>query len=186
PDQGLKYALPMGGGAHRGLARPGDKLVRRDTNFALSRLGGGQAADFWDVPPDYQNLLIARYRELADREVRLGRHRRAAYIYAELLGDLNAAATALMAGHHWREAAILYKQRLERPWDAARCLEKGGLWVEAIALYEELQAFEQAGDLYTKLEQLQSAAAQYRRAVERARASGDFIVAARLLDEKLA
>jgi tetratricopeptide (TPR) repeat protein len=185
PDQGLKYALPMGGGAHRGRGAPGDRLVRRETNFDLGRLGGGQAADFWDVPADYQNQLIARYRELADREVRLGRHRRAAYIYAELLGDLNAAATALMAGHHWREAALLYKQRLSRPWDAARCLEQGGLWAEAIALYEELQAFEQAGDLHKKLEQPDDAAVMYRRAVERARASGDFLVAARLLDEKL-
>ncbi len=185
PDRGLRYALPMGGGAHRGLAPPGDRLARRDVNFDLGRLGGGGPADFWDVPPDYHSQLVARYRRLADREVRLGRHRRAAYIYAELLGDLTAAATALMAGGHWREAAVLYKQRLNRPWEAARCLEQGGLWAEAIVLYEELEAFENAGDLSIKLAQTDSASVMYRRAVARSRASGDFLQAARLLDEKL-
>jgi hypothetical protein len=185
PDQGLRFALPMAGKAHRGLAPPSDRLGRRDVSFNLNRLGGGEPADFWDVQEQQRNRLIARYRELADREVRLGRHRRAAYIYAELLGDFVAAATALSAGGHWREAAILYRDKLQRPWDAARCLERGGLWAEAVALYEEFQAFEKAGDLYARLEQPEDAAAMYTRAVVRHRAFGDFVAAARLLDEKL-
>jgi hypothetical protein len=185
PDQGLRFALPMGGKAHRGLAPPSDKLGRRDVSFNLNRLGGGQPADFWDVQEQQRNRLIARYRELADREVRLGRHRRAAYIYAELLGDFVAAATALSAGGHWREAAILYRDKLQRPWDAARCLESGGLWAEAVALYEEFQAFEKAGDLYARLEQREEAAAMYDKAVVRHRAFDDFLAAARVLDEKL-
>ena len=185
PDQGLRFAMPMAGKAHRGLAPPSDRLGSRDVSFDLGRLGGGGPADFWEVPADYHHHLVARYRELADREVRLGRHRRAAYIYAELLGDFTAAATALAAGGHWREAAVLYREKLQQPGEAARCLERGGLWAEAVALYEELKEFEKAGDLCTRLEQFEEAAALYSQAVARHRACGDFLAAARLLDDKL-
>lgn len=186
PDQGLRYALPFGGASHRGIAPPGDQLGRRDVNFDLGRVGsGGRPADFWDVPSDCQNRLMDRYRQLADREMRLGRHRRAAYICAELLNDLAAAATALMAGGHCREAAVLYRERLNRPWEAARCLEQGGLWAEAVVLYEELKAYEKAGDLYAQLEQNENAVGMYRKAVTGHRAGGDFLAAARLLEEKL-
>jgi tetratricopeptide (TPR) repeat protein len=186
PDQGLRYALPMGGsGAHRGVSTPGDRLTHRDVNFNLGRLGGGAAADFWDLPPDYHTRLVARYRELADREIRLGRHRRAAYIFAELLGDLPAAARTLMAGGHFREAAVLYRDRLNQPAEAARCLEQGGLWAEAIALYEELRAHEKAGDLYAKLDQHDNAREQYQQATVLHRAGGSFLEAARVLEQKL-
>jgi len=184
PDEGLRYALPFGGDPHRGLAPPGDKLAPRPTDFNLSRLGGGPA-DFWDLSQDYQRRLMARYRELADREMRLGRHRRAAYIFAELLRDFAGAAGALVAGRHWREAAVLYRERLNRPLEAARCLEQGGLWTEAAALYEEIGEFERAGDVYRQLDQPDPAAELYRRAVEKQRFAGDHLGAARLLDEKL-
>ena len=85
--------------------------------------------------------LRAKYMELAGREMRLGRYRRAAYIYAHLLGDLTNAAAALIAGKHWREAAVLYRDRLKRPEMAAKCLEQGGLWAEAIEFYEQLERF---------------------------------------------
>ena len=44
------------------------------------------------MSPSYHQELAARYRELANRELGLGRFRRAAYIYAHLLGDYVAAA----------------------------------------------------------------------------------------------
>jgi len=185
PDRGLRFALPMGGDAHRGLGTPGGQLTEHDTNFQLGGLGGGQAADYWDVASDYQYQLTARYRELANREVQLGRHRRAAYIFAELLGDLDAAAGALTDGCHWREAAVLYKKRLDRPLDAARCLEQGGLWTEAIGLYDELGEHEQAGDIHTRLAQVDQAHLQYRKAVDLRRADDDLLSAARLLEHKL-
>lgn len=185
PDQGLRYALPLGGDAHRGLAPPGNQLPERNTDFDLGRLGGGQAADFWDVSSDYQFQLAARYRELANREIHLGRHRRAAYIFAELLSDYASAARALEAGRHWREAAVLYRDRLKQPRDAARCLEQGGLWMEAIDAYEDLGEYEKAGDLYVSLGQKQNANTQYQRALDMHRANGDFLSSARLLEAKL-
>lgn len=184
PDRGLRFALPMGGDAHRGIANPTSHLSERNVEFNLSGAGGG-AADFWDIGNQYQYKLIARYRELANREIHLGRHRRAAYIFAELLGDPDAAANALVGGQHWREAATVYRKQLDRPLDAARCYEQGGLWIEAITLYEELKEFEMAGDLHAKLDQKDSAAGQYLKAVEQFRSRKDYISAARLLLSKL-
>ena len=71
-------------------------------------MGGGGPVDFWMMSPEYSQRLATIYRELANREISLGRHRRAAYILAELLGDLSAAAATLADGGHFREAAVLY------------------------------------------------------------------------------
>jgi tetratricopeptide (TPR) repeat protein len=187
PEEGLRFALPMGdGGAHRGLAEPSDRLMPRNVDFNLNQLGGGRPADFWNLPPPYRQQLLARYRELANREIALGRHRRAAYIFATLLGDLKSAAATLADGGHWREAAVLYDQRLGQPLEAARCLRQGGLWAEAIALYERLGQHEIVGDLHQQLEQPQEAAAAWGRAVEAHLAADDRLAAAKILELKLA
>ena len=185
PDEGLRYALPFGGAAHRGLAKPGDRLTRRDVNFNLHGLGGGTPADVWEMPDDYRRHLANMYRQSAQREVGLGRYRRAAYIYAELLGDYHAAANVLVQGRHYREAAVLYKEHLHIPREAARCLEKGGLLAEAIVIYLELGEFETAGDLHTKLGNANAASAAYREAVTKYRDANDLLRAAGVLDEKL-
>jgi len=187
PDAGLKYAIPFGGGGGlpRGLSTPGARLTARDVNFNLSRLGGGGAADYWDVPSDVMARISAKYRALAEREIRLGRHRRAAYIFAELLNDLPAAAATLENGGHHREASVLYRDRLHRLPDAARCLEHAGLFEDAVEIREQLHQFEWIGDLRTKLDQPDLAEAAYRRAVEQSRAQGNYLDAARVLDQKL-
>jgi len=188
PDRGLRFAPPFGkglGDAHRGIAPPSARLAERDTDFNLGRLGGGAAADFWHIEAEYRYQLAVQYRELANRELRLGRYRRAAYIFAELLGDLEAAASALSTGRHWREAAVLYRDRLNRPAAAAQCLEQGGLLEEAIALWESQGQHERAGDLWGKLQQHDRAAEDYRKAVAGLRARNDLVSAARVLDEKL-
>ena len=46
--------------------------------------------------------LRNKNREVANRELSLGRHRRAAYIFAHLLGDMHTAAAALGAGANRR------------------------------------------------------------------------------------
>jgi tetratricopeptide (TPR) repeat protein len=187
PDEGLKFAIPFSsGGEHRGVAPPGGSLGLRDVNFSLNRLGGGGPADVWNLSPQYQLQLTQRYRELANRELQLGRHRRAAYIFAELLGDFDAAASALQAGEHWREAAVLYRDRLNRPRQAAECLERGGLLHEAITLFEPLREFEKIGDLYLRLEQKEDAVAAWRKAAGQYEGSRDYFKAAKILEEKIA
>ncbi|MCA8996099.1 MAG: hypothetical protein KDA80_03920, partial [Planctomycetaceae bacterium] len=182
-----QYAIPIGGGdgPSRPVA-PTGQLQRRPADFSLGRLfGGGGATDYWDIPADLQFQLLQRYRELAEREVRLGRYRRAAYIYGELLNDLNSAASTLVKGGHYREAAVLYRDRLHRPLEAAQCLEQGGLLHEAIAIYETLERYETVGDLYSELEEDELAEEAYRKHVEACKQRGDFLAATKALDEKL-
>lgn len=186
PDEGLRFALPMGGGESRGIAPPSDRLGRRDVDFRLGGLGGGGPADVWNMPFDLQRQLTQRYRELAAREIALGRHRRAAYIFAELLNDLPTAAVTLEDGRHYREAAALYDGKLKRPLEAARCLRRGGLRTEAIALYDRLGEHELVGDLYAELEQSDDAQAAWRRAVAVKLKADDVLAAATLLEAKLA
>lgn len=185
PDEGLKYALPLAD-AFRGLGDGGATLPPRDVNFSLKRLGGGSPASLWDLPYEYRQQLNARYRELANREIRLGRHRRAAYIFGELLGDFSAAAATLADGGHYQEAAVLYEERLNNLRFAAKCLERGGLWAEAIERYERLKDFEHIGQLYRRLEQPEKAAAAFRRAVEIRLAANDYCGAAELTENELA
>jgi tetratricopeptide (TPR) repeat protein len=185
PDEGLRYALPLGQDNHRGVGEAGGRLVDRDVNFSLKRLWGGGPADNWDLPHEYRQQLFARYRELANREIRLGRHRRAAYIFGELLGDFSSAAATLADGGHFQEAAVLYEEKLRNPREAARCLERGGLWAEAIERYEKLTEFEHIGQLYKRLEQPEKAEAAFRRAVAIRLEARDYCGAAELTEQQL-
>ncbi len=185
PDEGLRYALPLAGDPARGLARPGGRLGPRNINFNLSRFNQSRPADPWHLSYEMQEKLRTNYRRLATRELQLGRHRRAAYVFAQLLGDYSSAANALKQGHHFREAAVLYRERLGQKLAAADCLCEGGLIIEAIPLYEELGLFESAGDLYTQLTQTAQAAACYRKAVAQLAARDDYLKAAALLETKL-
>jgi hypothetical protein len=185
PDEALRYAIPFGGDAHRGRAPAGGELQQRSTDFDLRSLQKSQAADFWNIPPDVQAQLTAHYRRLALRELQLGRHRRAAYIYAQLLGDLTNAVNALKQGRFFREAAVIYRDRLNQPLEAARCLAEGGLWREAAEAYEKQSAYEAAGDLWQKLEETEQARSAYRQAIDVRNQHGDILSVARLLHEKL-
>lgn len=186
PDDGLAFALPLTGGAdHRGLASPSSYLPQREVNFNLGHIGSGGPADFWNLPFNYQQALQQKYRELANREISLGRYRRAAYILAELLGDLSAAAATLRDGGHYREAAVLFEKKLNQPLAAAQCLQRGGLLAEAIVIYERLEAWETIAEIHGELQQLELAAAAWHRAVVKLLAGGDRLGAAKILEEKL-
>ena len=186
PDEGLKYALPIGGDSlHRGIAPPSNRLGSRNVDFKMSSLGGGRATDYWDVPHQIQYDLNRKYRELAEREIRLNRHRRAAYIYANLLGETSSAARALEQGNFWREAAILYRDKLSSIHDAARCFERGGYWSEAIAAYTDLNQHEKVGDIYDQLQQHEKAKSAFQEALSAKVQANDFVDASRVAQEKL-
>ena len=185
PEEGLRHAIPLAALANRGVAPPGSRLGQRPLDFALSRLGGGRAADVWNIPDEIRSSLAQRYRAMAMRELKLGRHRRAACIYAELLGDLSAAADALRQGHHFQEAAVLYRERLRNPIAAAGCLAEAGLLIEAIELYEQHHRWLDAADLYARLGDSAAAAAAVRKEVRVKLDAGDAVVAAQLLERRL-
>jgi len=185
PDDGLRYAIPLAGPTHRGVAPPSDSLVRRLVDFCLAGLAGGRPVDGWEVHEDYYARLRQRYTEAAEREMGLGRYRRAAYVYAHLLGDYRNAALALRTGRHFREAAALYQKYLHSPRNAAECLEEGGLLTEAIALYEGLEEHEKVGELYLRIDNPQAARAAFRREVDKRCARAELVSAARLLEQRL-
>ncbi len=186
PDTALRYALPLSNmNPGRGRAKPTGRLRGHGTDFSLNRLGGGMPSDPWHLPWDVHQRLRTLYTESASREIRLGRHRRAAYIFAELLGDLDGAANCLKQGGHYREAAVLYRDRLHRPLQAAECLKQGGLFTEAINLYREQNMFSEVGDLWQRLNRPEEANAAYRDAVDAALRAYDRLAAASLLEHKL-
>ena len=185
PDEGLNYALPIAGDQHRGQAPPSTKLRKRDPDFDLNRLGGGGKAALWVLNSQNQFELSQQYRVAANRELAQGRHRRAAYIYSELLKDHRAAANVLRQGGYHREASVLYMKQLADKLEAARCLREGGYLAEAIPIYEQKKHFETAAELYQQLGEENESQRCYRLAVSRSLAHGKTIHAATLLDQQL-
>ncbi|MFT5469266.1 MAG: tetratricopeptide (TPR) repeat protein [Verrucomicrobiales bacterium] len=186
PDEGLRFALPIGGAdGGRGLADPGANLDRHDVDFRLGELGGGRPISPWIL--DHQQLarLQKSYREAANRELNLGRYRRAAYIFGQLLADFDSAANALEQGGFFREAAALYQKHLGNDRAAAECLRKGGLFEEAVRVYESFEDFETVGDLYAELDRDADAKAAWERAVDQHLASNQPLPAQQLLETKL-
>ncbi len=184
PDEGLKYALPMSDVQGRGVANPTSRLTSRNVDFRLGSSGGGPT-DSWAIDAALQAQLMASYRENAAREIRLERFRRAAYIYASLLGDHQAAANALEQGRFFHEAAAVYRDKLKRPADAARCFERGGLLQDAIEIYADLKQHIKVGELYERLEQPDEARAAFQLAVDERLLQNDRLGAADLLQQRL-
>lgn len=184
PERGLRHAIPLGDRAHRGIAKPSGQLGDRPPEFDATRLGGGPA-DGWNVPDNLRQVLQLRYREMADREQRLGRHRRAAYIYAELLGDFVSAAAALKAGKAFREAALIHETYLGNPRQAAECLAEGGLLAEALERFEKLGLWMEVADLHEKLGNAVAARWAYERVIAERLAQRDVPGAATLIEERL-
>ncbi|SNR82445.1 MULTISPECIES: hypothetical protein [Hymenobacter] len=185
-EEALKYAIPLDGPyLNRGVASPSTALQRHGTNFDPTRLGGGSRVDGWNLGlHEYQ--LRANYQRAATQEAEAGNYKKAAYIYAHLLGDYHSAARVLEQGVYYREAAILYKDHLKDLPAAAECLERGNLLLEAVEVYEQLRRPEKAGDLYQQLRQPARAAQRYEQAATIFRDNGDYLETARVLEQKLA
>lgn len=186
PDEGLKYALPMGGDDNgRGMASPTDRLLENRPDFNLGDLRQSGRADFWDMPWEHQAKLIQTYRELAQREQRLGRYRRAAYIYASLLGDMSSAAKALEEGRLFHDAAGVYLEHLKDPVKAAECLRRGGFWEDAVQIYRHRERWMDAANLYSEIGELDNAREMYHREIKDCQRRREFSTAGELADRQL-
>ncbi|MFM7071148.1 MAG: hypothetical protein ACKO38_05055 [Planctomycetota bacterium] len=186
PDQGLDYAIPLTpDSSGRGVAPPSDRLSDWKLEDRSSGATADGPADRWVIHEDARRQLDAKYRELARREVSLRRYRRAAKLYATLLGDWDAAARTLETGGHFREAGEILRDRLNRPADAARCFRLGGLFEESLAVWRQLKQHVEAGDMLRTLDREAEAVVEYRLAVEQLCVQGNPTAAADLLLEKL-
>lgn len=185
PDEALRHALPLAGPPGRGLAPPSANLGERVPDFNLRNLGGGRPADSWNVNYELQRQLRENYVRLAERERQLGRFRRAAYIYAELLGDLASAALVLKEGHHWSEAALVYRDHLHKAIEAARCFVEARMPAEAVAIFEKERAWEELGELHRKLGDPAAAGTAFRKWVDELLAARQPLKAAEVLVDRL-
>ena len=186
PDAGLRFAPPLSSRGTRGRSDvPSDALLERDTDFSLGALGGGKAFSPWQIDIALYEKLRREYREAANRELRLQRFRRAAYIFANLLEDYAAAADALAQGRHFREAALLYRDHLNHPVKAAECFWEAGDFDSAEPLFAERGKFERLGELYAKIGRDGASRAAYRKAADYALQMNDFIKASRILVDHL-
>ncbi len=185
-EEALRYSIPLDDQYEgRGKAPPSGRLFRWDKiDFNLGNLGGGQPRDGWDLGNRFFDLR-KRYLEAAQRMIQEGKFRKAAYIYAHLLGDFTSAANVLVQGKHFREAAELYEKHLKDLPAAAKCLEDGGLLLEAIEIYRKLGKEEKMGDLYHTLKMEEEAMKCYWDCAYRALDNDDFLEAARILDVKM-
>ncbi len=186
PDEGLRYAFPIDGLDNgRGKAPTSNQLAPHDIDWTNTQSGAGQLSDRWQISKPNLVRLTAQYRQLAIRELQLGRFRRAAYIFSALLGDHASAAGALEQGGHYREAAAIYRDRLNRSADAARCLERAGLLDEAARLYEEIGELAKAAELHSRLDRPDQAIRLYRILVFGLISQHNFLAASRILHERL-
>jgi len=184
-DEALKYAIPLNSPyLDRGVAPQSGKLSRRTLDFNLRGLGGGGRVDGWDLG-EYRQLLYKKYEQSANEAIAAGNFKKAAYIYAHLLGNFYLAANVLQQGKLYREAAAIYTDHLNNKVMAAECLEKGGLLTEAIGLYIELDNPEKVGDLYSKLGHRDKALKYYDEKVNRLTAAKDYRQAAKITLDKI-
>lgn len=184
-DEALQYAIPLTSSyLNRGVAPPSGKLGRRPADFNLRNLGGGRAVDSWDLS-SYRQQLKKQYEDAANAAFQSGNFKKAAYVYAHLLGDFYSAANVLRQGKFYREAAAIYRDHIKSNQLAAECLERGGLLNEAIALYLEMGSLEKVGDLYTQMEQPDKAMSYYKTVVESHQRNKSYLHAAKVADEKM-
>ncbi len=184
-DLALKYAIPLNSPyLSRGTAPKSGKLRLNPFNFNFKSFGGDGAVDAWDLG-NYEWVLKRKYEEAATQAIEHGDYKKAAYIYAHLLGDLSRAAHTLKEGKFYREAASMYKDHVKNLTLAANCLESGGLLSDAIPLYIELENYEKAGDLYVQLDQPTQANKYYEETIAKSLVNKDYLNASRLAAIKL-
>ncbi len=149
-----------------GIGTPSTRLRQANVDFSLLGIGGGGAVDPWDLGA-YRQKLVARYRELASREIALGRHRRAAYIFAQLLGRLergrqNARRRPPLIAR--RPSSTNIDSKIYRPPHGAT--NRASIGRRRWSLYERLCEYETIGDLYRRLDDEEAARHSYLRATE--------------------
>ena len=164
-EEALKYSVPLDSPyENRGVASRSSGLFRKAIDFTLKNLGGGYKVDTFNID-NYYYTLRGKYLDAAEKEIESKNFRKAAYIYANLLGDFYSAGNVLEQGKFYREASILYKEHLKDFYRAGDCLEKAGLILEAIDIFKNLELFEKVAELYEKINLEKEAHFYYEKAI---------------------
>jgi tetratricopeptide (TPR) repeat protein len=171
-EDALRHALPLGDSANsRGATfDESPRLPNNDPRYSLDALvnePSEQGRGAWLGSRELIADLTREYRRAADKALRDGDYRRAAYIYGRLLRDYRSAANALLQGGLYRDAAVVFLVKLgDRP-AAAHAFEAAGEIDRAVHLYRDAGEHEAAGDLLAKIGQHDDALIEYRIAADR-------------------
>ena len=149
-EEALRRALPLSSFGPRGSSvATNAQLPINNLLYSLKKLfgaGTGRSA-VWTGGVDSWAQLESEYRKAAAQAAARGDHRRAAYIYAKLLGDVRAAANVLQQGGLFHDAAILFLRVLKDPRAAAAAFEAGGEFDAALDIYISLGNHLRAAEL---------------------------------------
>jgi hypothetical protein len=190
PARALRRAIPIVNPDEPSVPRRDYRLPWSDAIYRLADLlrrpGRGEAWGVRYAQPRAVRELADEYRKAAERAVRQGDFRRAAYIYGVLLADDRMAAKALGRGGLHHDAAVLYLNKLNDPAAAAMAFEAAGMVDRALAIHRQLGSHEAAGDLLRRLGDDSEAVVEYQKAAAAlvAGASNDHLRAGQLLLEK--
>jgi hypothetical protein len=164
-ENALRHALPLREDRPRGPAVAGDCLPAHNLLYSLSTIlgrGGSGPASYWMSSEELYRELNREYRKQAELATRRGDHRRAAFIYAMLLGDYRLAAGVLAQGGLHHDAALLYLNKAGDALAAAREFEAAGEIDRALKLYRQRGEHALAGDLFRRMGEEELALVEYR------------------------
>jgi tetratricopeptide (TPR) repeat protein len=178
PERALRRALPLSepGGPRGAGTAVGDQLPNHDLSYSLNKLlepaGRGTATGVWHGGHDLFTELTQEYRKAAEKAIRGGDHRRAAFIYGRLLRDYREAAHALLRGGLHHDAAVLLLAKLDDRREAARAFEAAGEFDRAVELYRQMGEHVEAGDLLRRIGEEDAALAEFFQAASRLATAG--------------
>lgn len=189
PSLALEFAPPLDPSARPGNAPEagGGWFTRSVAEYSSSllKMGGSGGRGARLVNDATWRDLQAEYRRAAAHAEKDGEWSRAAYIYAHLLKDYHAAATALRNGKFFRDAAHIYHHQLENIHKAAECYQEAGMYPEAIELYLQMELFGQAGDLYMLHGDTAAAAGCFEKGIDYDLKNENYFGAAQTIHDKL-
>lgn len=189
PDEALKYAIPLDeNNSSRGTDHAQLDVSKKWSDFSLfgdntnNRPAEGGSGI---IPMEHFDTLRQQYHSTADKLIKNGDHKKAAFIYIKLLKNYSLAAQTMKNGEHYAEAAAIYLKYLENKSMAAQCYEQGNMTLQAIDIYKDMGSEEKVGDLYMKINQEEEAFKYYERVVESQLKNNDYLRTSILLQTKM-
>ena len=185
PEEGLRYALPVGGDLSRGIAIPGTQLMARVVDF-FNRGGLGGPADVWDIGDRYRRQLTEKYSRPGEppgdrpgpaspRRVHL---RPVARRLARRSQNFSPTAATIAKRPSSTTSGSSGRSKRRNASNAAGCSPRPSSSTTG-------SGSTKLGDLYVQLSQPDDAAPAYRRAVQQLLTASDRLGAAKLLEDKL-
>jgi hypothetical protein len=169
-ERALRRALPLTGHEGRGGVQAGNAwLPFRNLRYSLQKILGASSEPLahWFGGMNVWHELDREYRRQAELATQKGDYRRAAYIYAKLLGDYRLAAKVLERGGLYSDAAAIYLQKLQDSLAAAQAFEAGREYDRALELYRRRGDHELAGDLLQRIGEQEAAFVEFEAAAQK-------------------